>query len=103
MLNRVNIQYSINLDDLPNEVDRIYNNAKQILSEITLPDQSGAELLTSEALMQLDDTRKKLTSLDHILSDVAGIVGSFVEYKVSQINAANQDEANVEDTIEMST
>jgi hypothetical protein len=53
--------------------------------------------------MQLDDTRKKLTSLDHILSDVAGIVGSFVEYKVSQINAANQDEANVEDTIEMST
>ncbi len=103
MLNRVNIQYSINLDDLPDEVDRIYNNAREILSQISLPNQSGQELLTSETLKQLDDTRKKLTSLDHILGDVAGIVGSFVEYEVSQINTSNQNEINAEDTSEMPT
>jgi hypothetical protein len=103
MLNRVNIQYSINLDDLPDEVDRIYNNAREILSQISLPSQSGRELLTSEVLKELDDTRKKLTSLDHILGDIAGIVGSFVEYEVSQINTSNQNEINADDTPEMPT
>jgi hypothetical protein len=103
MLNRVNIQYSINLDDLPEEVDRIYNKAKEILGGISLPNQSGRDLLTSETLKELDETRQKLTSLDHILSDVAAIVGSYVEYEISQINTPSQSEPDVQDTTEMST
>ncbi len=103
MLNRVNIQYSIDLDDLPDEVDRIYSKARKILEEISLPDKPASELLSSEVLKQIDDNRKKLTSLDHILSDVAGIVGSFVEYEVSQINISNQNEMEADDSVEMPT
>ena len=103
MLNRVNIQYSIELNDLPEEVDRIYRKATQILKNINLPDQTGKGLLTSDTLKEIDEARRELTSLDQILCDVSGIVGSFVEYEVSQINASNEDEFNAENTTEMST
>ena len=103
MLNRVSIQYSIDLDDLPEEVNRIYNKAKGTLNDIELPELGGEKLLTSETLKDIDTMRKKLTCLDHILSDVASIVGSYVDYEVSQINQSNQDEPNVEDAPEVPT
>ena len=84
MIRRVNIQYSIDLEQLPSEVDRIYNSAHDIFSEISLPNEQGKDILTADVLKQLDETRKKLTYLDHILSDVSGIVGSYVEYELSQ-------------------
>ena len=106
MLKRVNIQYSIDLEDLPNEVDRIYINAKNIFSEISLPDATGKEILTADVLKRLDETRRELTRLDHALSDVSGIVGSYVEYELSKLTAAQkssqESEHNVEDAPEMS-
>ena len=105
MLNRVNIQYSIELDDLPEEVNRIYKKASQTLGTINLPERPDKDLLTSDTLKEIDMVRKKMTSLDQILSDVAGIIGSFVEYEVSQINSLSEEEhePNAENTIEMST
>ena len=50
MLKRVNIQYSIDLDELPNEVDRIYTNAKDIFSSLSLPEESGDEILSADVL-----------------------------------------------------
>ena len=87
MLRRVNIQYSIDLEQLPNDIDRIYANAKEIFQDISLPNETGKEILTAEVLKKLDDARKKLTHLDHILSDVSGIVGSYVEYEISTLTS----------------
>ena len=83
MLKRVNIQYSIDLEQLPNEVDRIYTNAKNVFSSLSLPDETGDDILTADVLKKIDETRKELTNLDHILSDVAGIVSSYVEYELA--------------------
>ena len=83
MLKRVNIQYSIDLDELPNEVDRIYTNAKDIFRSLSLPEESGDEILSADVLKRIDQTRRELTNLDHILNDVIGIVSSYVEYELS--------------------
>ena len=48
MLKRVNIQYSIELEELPNEVDRIYKTAKNIFGELSIPEKNGKELLTAD-------------------------------------------------------
>ena len=85
-MKRVNIQYSIDLEDLPREVDRIYANAKNLFKEIKLPTAKEKNILSSHVLRELNETRRKLTSLDLILSDVTGIVGSYIEYEVSEHN-----------------
>ena len=90
MLKRVNIQYSIDLEQLPEEVDRIYNSAKDIFKDLSLPDASGKDILTADVLKKLDESRKKLTYLDHILSDVSGIVSSYVEYELSLLRNNQQ-------------
>ncbi len=106
MLKRVNIQYSIDLDELPSEVDRIYTNAKNIFKDLSLPDESGENILTADVLKKLDDTRKKLTYLDHILSDVTGIVSSYVQYELTVRKNEQQPppefDPNVEHATEMS-
>ena len=106
MLKRVNIQYTIDLEDLPQEVDRIYANAKIIFKNLTLPEVSGKDILSSDVLKKLDNARRQLTQLDHALNDVNGIVGSYVEYELSTISAnptpTQGAEQNVEDVIEMS-
>jgi hypothetical protein len=105
MLKRVNIQYTIDLDELPNEVDRIYLTAKNLFNELTIPEKSGKELLTSEVLKDIDEARKSLANLDHILNDVSGIVGAYVNYELSLINSQNTSpdgtEANVENSAEV--
>jgi|TARA_Y100000114_G_scaffold37253_1_gene32861 hypothetical protein len=106
MLKRVNIQYSIDLEELPTEIDRIYSKAKNIFNGINLPQESGEELLTADVLKKLDTIRRDLTCLDHALSDVSGIVGSYVEYEISKLTAAQtstQDTAqNAENATQMS-
>lgn len=106
MLKRVNIQYSIDLEDLPNEIDRIYANAKNVFSGLSLPDETGENILTADVLKRIDDTRRKLTNLDHILSDVAGIVGSYVEYEIASRKGEQQPHpepgTSAEHIIEMS-
>ena len=106
MLKRVNIQYSIDLDELPNEVDRIYSTAKSLFNELKIPEKNGKDLLTSEVLKDIDATRKSLANLDHILNDVSGIVGAYVNYELSLINPQDTSndgtEANVENSAEVS-
>ena len=83
MLKRVNIQYSIDLEELPSEVDRIYTNAKNIFNSLSLPEEAGEDILTADMLKKIDETRRALTNLDLILGDVAGIASSYVEYELS--------------------
>jgi len=103
MLKRVNIQYSIDLEQLPNEVDRIYAGAKDIFKDLHLPDESGENILTADVLKKLDDARKKLTYLDHILSDVTGIVSSYVEYEMTVRKNEQQPPPEFEPNAEYAT
>lgn len=82
-MKRVNIQYSIDLEELPKEIDRIYTNAKGIFRTLALPEESGKDILTADVLKKIDHMRKELTNLDHILNDVTGIVSSYVEYELT--------------------
>ena len=105
MLKRVNIQYSIDLEELPSEVDRIYLKAKNIFNKIELPEVTGEEILTADILKKIDCLRRDLTCLDHALSDISGIVGSYVEYELSTMTPAQnypqETEQSAQDTAKM--
>ena len=94
MSERVNIQYSIELDDLGSEVHRIYKKAQAIVDCIELSDSTETDVLSSEILSDIERTRLQLVSLDSTLKDVEHIVSSYMRYKFASTEDFEADEAD---------
>ena len=74
---RVNIQYSVELEDLEEEVNRLYSNA--ITKLASLPHASLN--LGTEGLDKVDSFRQKLAKVDIMLRDVQNIIEGYVRFK----------------------
>jgi len=78
---RVNIQYSIELDDIQSEVDRLYYKTMKELSSIS----SGAAFdyvpLDLSGMEHIDKIRRKLAKIDIMLGDVDNIISGYVRFK----------------------
>ena len=92
---RINIQFSIDLSELPNEVDRIYSKALTEFNGIDFPNISKENILDYSTAKKVDEIRQKLARLDLVLSDVQSIVSSYVEYEISSNNPEANDLAEV--------
>ena len=87
---RINIQYSIAMDELPSEVVRVYNKSIDQLRNIQLPELNDTEVLNSSVIKMIDEARQQLAKTDLILSDVQSIVNSYIEYEMSLTNKNTQ-------------
>jgi len=74
---RVNIQYSVELEDLEEEVNRLYSNA--ITQMASLPHASLN--LGTEGLDKIDSFRQKLAKVDIMLGDIQNIIEGYVRFK----------------------
>ena len=74
---RVNIQYSVELEDLEEEVNRLYSNA--ITQMAALPHASLN--LGTEGLDKIDSFRQKLAKVDIMLGDIQNIIEGYVRFK----------------------
>jgi hypothetical protein len=79
---RINIQYSIDVDDLEMEVSRLMDKANAELLKLT--NFNSDDLLSLKSLESIDELRKGLASVDAALQDVSAIVGGYVAYKASE-------------------
>jgi len=94
---RVNIQYSIDWEELPAEVYRLLSRANEIYSgdlkkaaaELVKIDKNTA--LSLDTLSSIDITRKKLAAMDYALNDVADIVNGYLHFKVQTTLQEHQD------------
>ena len=78
---RVNIQYSVELEELQSEVDRLFAKAVKEL-DLTAPVGGTPKLkLGTEGLEKLDALRRKLARIDIMLSDVQNIVEGYIRFK----------------------
>ena len=99
---RVNIQYSVELDQLDVEVQRLIKGAlthiQQAVNECNQINQAAP--LTIGNCDRIDDIRTKLSSADQSLSDISNIIHGYLNYKTSaSLSAAEQTqtkEANAE-------
>ncbi len=91
---RINIQYSIGMDELPTEVTRVYKKALTQYRTVGLPDIPKNEILTSPVIKVIDEARQNLAKLDIMLGDVQSIVNAYVEYELSLVakNASQEHE-----------
>lgn len=82
MSRRVNIRYSIDIAELPQEVERLLGNAQaEVTTFKKLTSGWNKDLLTLATLEQIDEIRTTMGRLDHMLHDVADIINGYVSYK----------------------
>lgn len=83
---RVNIQYSVNLEDLPTEIDRIAARSFGLLKELSEANKAVPEnILSLDAHAQFDQLRLGIADLDVSLGELNELIGSYLSYKTQQI------------------
>tara|TARA_R110000796_G_scaffold140805_2_gene257013 strand:+ start:7407 stop:7787 length:381 start_codon:yes stop_codon:yes gene_type:complete len=80
MRQRVNIQYSVELDELDKEVNRLFDNTGKKLAELT-PCSFSYVPMDLSGIEMIDDLRQKLARIDIALGDVQNIVEGYVRFK----------------------
>lgn len=78
---RVNIQYSVDIDDLQQEVNRLFANAIVELDKVQPVGGAPVAKLGTDGLEKLDKIRQSLSKIDIMLGDVQNIIEGYVRFK----------------------
>jgi hypothetical protein len=87
---RISIQYSIDIDDLPDEVDRLLQNATEELNKLS--SSTIRDPISLNGLQDIDSLRRGLANVDAALQDLSVIVGGYLSYKASETMPQAQPE-----------
>ena len=109
MKQRVNIHYSVDLEDLPEESQRILNKAVKRLSDCTgglqklnsSLNKDREVILTSSTVDAVSSLREELANVDFMLDDLVKIVGGYVSYQIEQtIGTENEEQPQQQEQAE---
>ena len=75
---RVNIQYSVEIEDLEAEVNRLF---KAAMKSLDFKSPMGQLSLGTEGMEQVDNLRRKLAKADIMLGDIQNIIQGYVRFK----------------------
>jgi len=85
MSQRVNIQYSIDIEDLPQEASRLLGIAFTKLRDITTDTTddiiNNKNILSLNTAESLGTLRTSLADIDYMLEDVTNIINGYVTFK----------------------
>ena len=94
---RVNIQYSVEIEDLEDEVNRLF---KAAMRNLDFKSPMGHLSLGTEGMDQVDNLRRKLAKADIMLGDVQNIVQGYVHYKSSPPQQEQPDSPSEAEEVE---
>ena len=95
MSQRISIQYSIDINDLEDEVVRLLNKSFGELA--TLSDVEIVNPLSLNTMESVDSVRQRLAAIDATLQDVTAIVSGYVGFKASQATSQVEQDTEVEE------
>ena len=83
---RVNVSYSVELDEVLNEVRQLYQRESNKLSEVLLSaerslDQDYTDKNLSEVIIAVEDYRQAIAKFDLKLSEMINILGGYASKK----------------------
>ena len=100
MKQRVNIQYSILLDDLESETRRLTDRTQEQLSAVAKYNLAKSSVLSLDCLAQIEDLRHQLAQIDRSLDDIEKIISGYLHYKSASRVATPAQTAIAENTSE---
>ena len=78
---RVNIQYSVEIDELQDEVNRLFGNAIMELDKVQPVGGAPVAKLGTDGIDKVESIRHKLAKIDIMLGDVQNIIEGYVRFK----------------------
>jgi len=85
MNERVSIQYSVSIDDLGGEVDRLLVDAFKNLNSIQ-DEKIESETLSLRTIQKVDEIRRELANVDLRLGDAVNLINGYIAYKSQAID-----------------
>lgn len=103
MNERIHLQYTIKMSELPGEVERLIKKADKVINGPqnkamqALVNLKGVDLLTLNTVKKLHEVQDSMDVLGHLLRDVENIVNGYVDYELQkhqqlQAHAAHESE-----------
>jgi DNA repair exonuclease SbcCD ATPase subunit len=85
---RVNIQYSVTMEELPAEINRlvqrIINLQKTFDTSLQqLNTTNSAEIWSTAYIEEIQNSREKLVQIDHSLQDIEALVASYLRHAIA--------------------
>ena len=93
MSQRISLQYSIPLDNLKDEVERLLSSAygmAHTLGENCNNSSTGAPL-TLQTLHEIEEVRTQLANVDFLLNDITGMINGYLDYQVKKRQPAGPE------------
>lgn len=78
---RVNIQYSVEIEELQDEVNRLFGNAIMELDKVQPVGGAPVAKLGTDGIDKVESIRHKLAKIDIMLGDVQNIIEGYVRFK----------------------
>lgn len=78
---RVNIQFSVDIDELPVEVNRLFEKAISRIQDLGAGWGNPRIELDLGGIGQVETMRDRLSQIDSILADMENIISGYVSYK----------------------
>ena len=83
-MSRLTIQYTIEMEEIEGEVNRLIHKAISLLAEVAEKEPPTDKMLSYVALDHLDEIRKNLNKIDHNLNDATNIIEGYLRYRSAQ-------------------
>ncbi len=77
---RINVQYSVDMDDLHKEVTRLLEYASDSIKCLECGTPDRPDVMSLKTIENVDLLRQELVQIDHTLRDVSAIISGYVAY-----------------------
>ena len=89
MSQRITLSYSIDLEDLSQEVDRLYSSFWDGLCQLSKSDKPE-DLLSIDCLKDIEKIKKSLIDVEYKIQDIENIIKSYLQFVASENNVEPQ-------------
>lgn len=88
MSKRITLSYTIEMENLEDEVARLYFNVTDLMSVAVTQLRKPDQLLTIDAYNNIDELRRQLADFDAKLQDINLIINGYLAHQV-EVNKQN--------------